>query len=73
MTNEPGRAAACPICGFVVGFVNEDNHLVIWHYPEGNIVVRHGVLICSCGCVIKWGESRPLSSVLDKGASLMIQ
>jgi len=57
---EPGRAAwRCPQCGFVVGWVNDDNQLVIWRYPGGFIILRCGTFACACGAVVEWRQAAP--------------
>lgn len=70
---EPGRAAwQCPECGFAVGWVNEDNDLVIWRYPTGFIILRSGTFACACGAVIEWREAMT-HKALDKDATPMVQ
>ena len=71
---EPGREAwLCPKCGFVVGFVDEDNKLVIYTYLRGCFVsIQSGTIICSCGHVIHWHEAA-VPHVLDNGAMSVVE
>ena len=54
--SEPGREAwwICPKCGVVIGFVDDENNLVLWSYARGPVAVRWGEVLCSCGHVIRW-------------------
>ena len=73
MTVEPGREAwLCPKCGFVIGFLDADDNLVVWHYPKGFITLRSGVFVCSCGHVIRWHQAA-VPHALDKDAAPMVQ
>ena len=75
MTVEPGREAwLCPKCGFVVGFVDEDNNLAIYSYLKGFFVsIRCGTLICTCGHIIHWHAAATILHALDKDAAPMVQ
>jgi len=54
------RLWLCPSCHFAVGFIDDENNLVIWR-PEGSITLRSGVFVCACGEVIHWIEAvKPL-------------
>lgn len=62
---EPGRAAwVCPGCGFVIGWIDEDNNLVIWRYPAGFVSIKRAIFTCSCGYVHRWNTAKA-SSDLD--------
>lgn len=70
---ESGRAAwACPGCGFMVGWIDEDNNLVIWRYPSGFLSIRCGVFVCGCGAVIQWREAMAPKR-LDKDSAAVVQ
>ncbi|HUW09110.1 MAG TPA: hypothetical protein VM537_05235 [Anaerolineae bacterium] len=73
MTNEPGRAAwLCPGCHFQIGWIDENNNLVIWRWPTGEIVLRCGTFVCSCGYIVHWIEAK-VPTGLDKDAVPMVQ
>ena len=69
---EPGRAAwLCPGCGFVVGWVDDNNDLIIWRYPQGSIAIHCGTFTCGCGYVIEWHAAR-MSSILDRDVASVV-
>jgi len=73
MSDQPGRAAwACPKCGFVVGFVNGDNNLMLWSYSHGPIALRCGTFVCGCGQTVQWIEARAPTG-LDKDVASVVQ
>ena len=47
----------CPKCGFVVGWVDADHNLIVWHYPEGFITIRSAEFTCSCGYRKVWAKA----------------
>jgi len=45
---------ACPRCGFLIGWVDDHDNLVIWRYDVGCLTLRQGTIQCGCGAVIQW-------------------
>ena len=51
------RLWPCPHCGFLVGWIDDHDNLVIWRYDVGCLTLRQGTIECACGAVIQWHKA----------------
>ena len=67
-----GKWWTCPACTFVIGFVSDDNELVIPRWPGPTISIVCGRFTCVCGCTIEWHPSKP-PRVLDSPSPFVVK